>query len=90
MWLILKYKNGYYLQTPQLLPLLEQCLQYLQFLHALHDALPVHIASASVWQFWAIKASSWLCWHEKITRARNNGIRSFMRCFYSNLISFLL
>jgi len=48
MWFALKYKNEHYLQTPQLLPLLEQCLQYLQFLHALHDLLPVQVASASV------------------------------------------
>jgi len=75
MWLILKYKNEHYLQTPQLLPLFEQCLQYLQFLQALHDLLPVHVASASVWQFCAIKASSCFCWHEKIIRARNNGIK---------------
>jgi len=61
MWFALKYKNEHYLQTPQLLPLLEQCLQYLQFLHALHDALPVHVASASVWQYWAIKTSSCFC-----------------------------
>jgi hypothetical protein len=33
------------LQTPQLLPDLEQCLHYLQFLHALHDAEPVQVAA---------------------------------------------
>jgi hypothetical protein len=40
------------LQTPQLPPSLAQCLQYLQFLHALHGSEPVHVAvegSNAIW-----------------------------------------
>ncbi len=33
-----------YLHTPQVPPFLEQCLQYLQFLHALQFLDPVHVA----------------------------------------------
>ncbi len=33
-----------YLQTPHFPPSLEQCLQYLQFLHALQFFEPVHVA----------------------------------------------
>jgi hypothetical protein len=35
-----------YLQTPHLPPSLAQCLQYLQFLQALHGSAPVHVAAS--------------------------------------------
>lgn len=37
--------NAIYLQTPQLPPSFAQCLQYLQFLQALQEALPVQVAT---------------------------------------------
>lgn len=40
----------HYLQTPQVPPSLLQCLQYLQFLQALHDFVPVHVASVATLQ----------------------------------------
>ena len=36
------------MHTPHEPPFWEQCLQYLQFLHALHDELPVQVAQTSV------------------------------------------
>jgi len=50
-----------YLQTPQLPPSLEQCLQYLQFLQAVQLLEPVQVADASEWQLCAIKFVSSLC-----------------------------
>jgi hypothetical protein len=36
------------LQMPQLPPSFAQCLQYLQFLHALHGSLPVQVANEAL------------------------------------------
>jgi hypothetical protein len=36
--------NTGYLQTPHFPPCFAQWAQYLQFLHALHGSLPVHVA----------------------------------------------
>lgn len=46
MFIILILKNDY-LHTPHLPPSFAQCLQYLQFLHALQFLAPMHLALAS-------------------------------------------
>jgi hypothetical protein len=41
-----KDRHRNFAQTPQLPPSFEQCLQELQFLQALHDFDPLHVANA--------------------------------------------
>jgi hypothetical protein len=55
-----RQESPYRLQTPHVPPSFAQCLQYRQFLHALHGSLPVHVAHVwgrTRWRGFALAAS---------------------------------